>query len=172
MVDLFGGAIKARLPDGWLDASDARPVPDHQEVWLERDGNERSMVIELLELADVDNASCATFHFNEIASGNDASGSTVLGTGTLPSTALDPSLRAVAAFTAEGVQQLPGGNLLMVWVAVLRLAAQQTDLLVSVNRPTSEAPGHRDVTADAADAALLASVVNSLEVRDWGLFGS
>ena len=49
---LFGGALTCALPASWLDCSDARPVPDHQEVWLERDGKCRSLIIEILELAE------------------------------------------------------------------------------------------------------------------------
>ncbi|KAL4968037.1 Ran GTPase-binding protein MOG1 [Aspergillus stella-maris] len=32
--DLYGGAIKATIPEGWLDASDLRQIPDHQELFL------------------------------------------------------------------------------------------------------------------------------------------
>ncbi|KAL2829000.1 hypothetical protein BDW59DRAFT_40619 [Aspergillus cavernicola] len=32
--DLYGGAIKAAIPEGWLDASDLRQIPDHQELFL------------------------------------------------------------------------------------------------------------------------------------------
>lgn len=31
-VELFGGAMAARLPACFVDVSDFRPVPDHQEV--------------------------------------------------------------------------------------------------------------------------------------------
>ena len=31
-TDLYGGALTAALPAGWIDASDLRPVPDNQEV--------------------------------------------------------------------------------------------------------------------------------------------
>ncbi|KAL4811125.1 hypothetical protein BDV18DRAFT_128647 [Aspergillus unguis] len=33
---LYGGAIKAAIPVGWLDASDLRQIPDHQELFLSR----------------------------------------------------------------------------------------------------------------------------------------
>ncbi len=66
---LFGGAIVAQLPDGWMDASDARPVPDNQEVWLEPDGAERSVVIEILERAEcADAQSTITVHDRQDAS--------------------------------------------------------------------------------------------------------
>ncbi|KAL4977443.1 hypothetical protein BDW66DRAFT_158811 [Aspergillus desertorum] len=32
--DLYGGAIKALIPDRWLDASSLRQIPDHQELFL------------------------------------------------------------------------------------------------------------------------------------------
>ncbi|KAL2853816.1 putative Ran-interacting protein Mog1 [Aspergillus pseudoustus] len=32
--DLYGGAIKAVIPEGWLDGSDLRQIPDHQELFL------------------------------------------------------------------------------------------------------------------------------------------
>ncbi|KAH8701700.1 putative Ran-interacting protein Mog1 [Talaromyces proteolyticus] len=31
---LFGGAITGTIPQGWLDASDIRQVPNHQEIFL------------------------------------------------------------------------------------------------------------------------------------------
>ncbi|KAL5333044.1 hypothetical protein BJX70DRAFT_81663 [Aspergillus crustosus] len=31
---LYGGAIKAIIPQGWLDASELRQIPDHQELFL------------------------------------------------------------------------------------------------------------------------------------------
>ncbi|KAL3446599.1 hypothetical protein BJX65DRAFT_296187 [Aspergillus insuetus] len=32
--ELYGGAINAGIPEGWLDASDLRQIPDHQEIFL------------------------------------------------------------------------------------------------------------------------------------------
>ncbi|KAL4780246.1 hypothetical protein BJX76DRAFT_351143 [Aspergillus varians] len=32
--DLYGGAIRAVIPEGWLDATDLRQIPDHQELFL------------------------------------------------------------------------------------------------------------------------------------------
>lgn len=137
MQDLFGGAIVAAVPGGWLDASDARPVPDHQEVWLERDGAERSVVIEILERVDATDDECAAwhptrsaqpascrllsspfsrrcaaFHFEEQAVHNDASSSSVLCSNRLAPELTRPSLqeRGTCACTAlQGTQLLPSG---------------------------------------------------------------
>ncbi|KAJ5476544.1 Mog1/PsbPalpha/beta/alpha sandwich [Penicillium sp. IBT 31633x] len=32
--EFFGGAIRGVVPQGWIDASTLREVPDHQELWL------------------------------------------------------------------------------------------------------------------------------------------
>ena len=185
---LFGGALSVVLPAaiGWLDASDARPVPDHQEVWLERDGAERSIIVELLERAECADEDSGAFHFEEVANGNEALGSSVQGCEPLPADALHPSTRPAPAFVVHGVQQLPrdghkqGQRLppgtaaeLHVRVAVLRLEAQGTDVLVTVNRQACVGADTAAVSAGdlQQDAELLAAVMASLEIRDWGLFG-
>lgn len=206
--DLFGGAIAALLPDGWLDASDARPVPDHQEVWLEPDGAERSVIIEILERPDCADAESGALHFQEVANGNEAVAATVLSSAPVAAGTLHEGLRACPAYLVRGVQELPrdgksGGQRLPtgttaklhVRMVVLRLAAQTTDILVTVNRqvatsaaadgvapPSSSAePAAASAASEGgdgvsendvlADAELLDSIVGSLEVRDWGLFG-
>lgn len=77
-VDLFGGALAVSLSGDWLDASDLRPVPDHQEVWMERGGSNRALVIEMLELVDSPDAEAAAVHFEEISRSNGAAYSSVL----------------------------------------------------------------------------------------------
>ena len=96
---LYGGALVGSLPPNWIDASDLRPVPDNQEVccrplarrhpcaftalpsaqvWMERAGAERTLIVELMERPDVTDAECAALHFEELASGNDALRSAVV----------------------------------------------------------------------------------------------
>lgn len=96
---LYGGALVGSLPPNWIDASDLRPVPDNQEVccrplvrrhpcaftalpsaqvWMERAGAERTLIVELMERPNVTDAECAALHFEELASGNDALRSAVV----------------------------------------------------------------------------------------------
>ena len=174
---LFGGALTASLPVDWLDASDVRPVPDHQEVWTEREG-ERSLVVEILERAEASDAECAAFHFQDIADSNDATATSVVSHGALDVASLATSLRRSGpCLVLHGVQVLPkaadnqsssgGGVELSVQMAVIRMARQATDILVSINRPciTALVAEHGD-----RDRALLVDIVSSLEVIDWGLF--
>ena len=72
-TELFGGAMSAQLPASWQDMNDlGHPVPDNQEVWCERAGGAGgSLVIEIVERADVDDAAAPAYFWNDIA---DASG--------------------------------------------------------------------------------------------------
>ena len=200
-LDLFGGAMRTTLPSGWLDASDARPVPDHQEVWLEPGGGaDRSVIIEILERVDAADDACAAYHFDDVAGSNGAAKATVRSVVQLTLDQLHPSLHARASAAAcsvlDGLQVLPlscaeaRGNaeaeaaaaaeqipasVLQLRMAVLRLPAESTDLLVTVNRQRAtartEAAEAAEAQAQQADLELLESVVRSLEVRDWGLLG-
>lgn len=45
--ELFGGAMQMAVPCSLQDVSDARPVPDHQEVWA--DGStDQSVIVEIV----------------------------------------------------------------------------------------------------------------------------
>jgi hypothetical protein len=180
--ELFGGAITACIPEGWLDASDARPIPDHQEVWMDPT-RDRTIIVELLEQASVPLEQCGEFHFEELASGNEATSMAVFSSTQLPPETLgSPSLRSAAhGRVVHGAMAVPRQQAeLQLRLVVLRLPAQETDLLVSVMRPaplvgaSSAAQPTGDPPHDPqslVDAELLASLMGSLEVRDWGLFG-
>jgi hypothetical protein len=49
---------------------------------------------------------------------------------------------------------------------------QETDLLLTINRPCSQPPDSADAATVQEDGALLRQLAGSLEVRDWGLFVS
>jgi hypothetical protein len=66
--------------------------------------------------------------------------------------------------------------LLQVQLLVARLAEVKTDLLVSITRPVAKPisiAGKPIATEEetAADAALALSILDSIEIRDKGLFG-
>ena len=69
-VDLFGGAITANIPTSFADVSDIRQVPDHQEVWLDKNGF-TSIVIDILERVDQPDVDALRYHLHDIV-GEDA----------------------------------------------------------------------------------------------------
>jgi len=230
-TDLYGGALTAALPAGWIDASDLRPVPDNQEVcdtacaaalpaarrltapssdswhvrwrrqvWMERGGAERSLIVELMEQPAVPDAECAAIHFEDLATGNEAKRSAVTSCTQVAgsSTRLDCD---PPCFHLHGVQTLAAGEgaecelqvrqhlsqacppiashqspprcaLLQVQLLVARLAEFKTDLLVSISRPVAKSPPADEAAGAAADdVALALSVLDSIEIKDKGLFG-
>lgn len=51
--ELYGGAMAIKIPEGYDDVSNIRVVPDHQEVFVEKDWI-NSLIIELLDDAHMD----------------------------------------------------------------------------------------------------------------------
>ena len=63
MRPLFGGAMRVSLPEHedatWLDVATFRQVPDNQEVLVKK-STDQSIIVELLEIPDDDNADLNT----------------------------------------------------------------------------------------------------------------
>ena len=134
MQELFGGALAVSLSGEWLDASDLRPVPDHQEVWMERDGSHRALVIEIMEMVDAPDSEAAAVHFEEMSNTNGAVKAEVLISRPMSHT-LSPGLRdAGPALELRGEQELADATMLQMNMGLLRLRTQTTDLLVSLSR--------------------------------------
>ena len=72
-------------------------------------------------------------------------------------------LPPTAAVELSGSQRLPSGTQLHVALVLWRLAAQSTDVLLSVSRPQSP-------EATAADPPLVRALHASLRIHDWSLF--
>lgn len=71
---LFGGAFSAVLPADFQDVSELREIPDNQEVYAHCH-TDQSIIVELLEYQEaVADASAARYHFEDVASANDAGG--------------------------------------------------------------------------------------------------
>jgi hypothetical protein len=84
--ELFGGAITIQLPNSFIDSSNLRQVPDHQEIFsnhlninsLNNNDNSKqstncqNIIIELLsEESNESNNSITSFLFNDIVNAND-----------------------------------------------------------------------------------------------------
>mmetsp|Transcript_14116 Transcript_14116/g.21966 ORF Transcript_14116/g.21966 Transcript_14116/m.21966 type:complete len:196 (-) Transcript_14116:551-1138(-) len=188
---LFGGAICAAVPKQFIDVSDFRPIPDHQEMFSEVE-TDRSVIIELMSTPEnfsVD--TMAASHWAELANVNEASSVTL----DTPNTRLSPAdLPGFAGM--EGVEwqaswccgkQLVSKyknegnapNTVMLYLACLRLPKFETDLLVTLNDPIHI---HQDSSSAAVidpqafqakgdGKELFRSIVASVRVLDFSLFG-
>lgn len=182
---LFGGGIFCDIPSEWRDVSDVRQVPDHQEVWQSMQNE--VFVVEILERQQVTDASAAGFYFTDLAESNGASR---LGDCSFRPAVMPPltNVEGAVACAGFGFQKVTKGrdldtngrpreNQEICWTSielcVLRLPHVETDLLVTITKPSSN---FSDGPTAVADSSVVWSndfqrVVSSLQVRDWGLFG-
>ena len=73
-VALYGGALGAALPATFVDVSQLRQVPDHQEVWADA-ASGASAVVEIVEAqGDVADAAAARYFWEDLAEANGAQG--------------------------------------------------------------------------------------------------
>ncbi|KAH7401313.1 hypothetical protein BKA66DRAFT_100149 [Pyrenochaeta sp. MPI-SDFR-AT-0127] len=177
---LYGGAITVDLPSGFADASQIRQVPDHQEVYLDAEGYS-SIVFEILEYVDKpSDEEALQYHFADLIDGT-GDATTILENGrttmkTLPNNTL---------LTLSFIQTPPTPNpnprrkvpeFTYIHLLLLRLKEQGTDLMVTVNIPhytgeyekASEEGGKTPLMRDSA--AVKEKVLESFQIKEWGLF--
>ncbi|XP_053574292.1 ran guanine nucleotide release factor [Bombina bombina] len=142
---LFGGAFSTVLPPFVQDVSDLREIPDNQEVFA-HSCTDQSIIVELLEYQEgVSDTEAARYHFEDVASSNDADGkSEVLSVQPLPLAQL--SLTSCTNAWALTGRQLVAKfneqacNLVNMHLALFRLPQYSTDLLVTFNDPIAVNP--------------------------------
>jgi hypothetical protein len=198
--DLFGGAITTVLPTGYLDASDLRQIPDNQEVFLSPINN-ASIIISLLERVPAsDLQSAVKEHFDDAvlgASNRRGENADIPHTrpveqlpsphGTRARGVTEAGLVVAAMQTSESDRahaRGKGGEEVVftgVVMGLVRLASVETDLLVEFNVPHVKGAfdesavdlegGQYGGMVDEA-VSVVKSVIERLEVKDWGLFGN
>lgn len=160
---LFGGAMECLLPAAFVDVSDLRQVPDHQEAFVSRvDGV--SIVIEVLsfeeDLSSEGDGASARHFFDDLAAANGAASSSCdfcadLTDSIMP--ALAPYAKAALA-GRQTVAKFRGGappEAIRLYLVNVRLPNVGTDLLITVNvpYPTEEATATSMASADTFTAA-------------------
>lgn len=232
--DFFGGAIRGVVPQRWMDASNLREIPDHQELFLSPE-TLSNLIIEINQRVSQEDA-LSTFatlnHQNPTLAGGSGSAASAsqdtidqaaalyhlhdlcdegdsLQVITPPQRASLPRLTATApAGTSissyKGVVQFhnapkqrggqpPATNGTSAAIAgattngtggamtqltchylLVRLEAQETDLLVFFNVPHEEFDKAGDAQGLSREETIaeetIMELLNKLEIRDWGLF--
>jgi hypothetical protein len=194
----FGGAMSASLPATFLDASDVRPVPDHQEVWHDSgSAGAAAVMVEIVEhdAEGVSDAQAGAHFFADAAEGAGAAADTSLSSSSTFSREVDPASLPAPRMPGERptaaregafvVGASPGGMLLAAAIAVFRIPRVASDIVITSFEPvgdgaaaaaTTTATSTTTIEAAAAGAVAvarqrLARVVETVQVNDWGLFG-
>jgi len=147
-ISLFGGAIATILPVAFEDVSTIRQVPDHQEVFVDRN-SEMSFIVELVSYdEDVSDADAPGYYFADLGQCNEAKNVRVDSKGIIPAEArLTPLLtdRTTVRCAITGRQTVSKFRredapleVVQIILVVIRLPHVGTDMLLSVNVPFAE----------------------------------
>ncbi|KAI0475010.1 Mog1p/PsbP-like protein [Xylariaceae sp. FL0804] len=160
---LFGGALVCDLPSNFADVSQLRQVPDHQEVFIDKDGF-TSIIVEINERVggpgssnEIDGEAIVT-HLREILAEDDEP--RIWNSAKTQFTRLDqdiPALTLIATVTppeksrsskSKDQQQQPSSSsssaaagappapdLTAIVLTLVRLERESTDLLITINVP-------------------------------------
>lgn len=182
---LFGGNISCNIPESWIDVSNIRQVPDHQECWLDEATN-GMFVVEILELqSEVADAKAAKHFFDDLAEANNAAPNSVLHYSDQPQDIVQINNlpeSAVLCFGA-GYQHVALGRdsdhfgnprtQEILWVLVelclIRLPSVETDLLITLSTPNEPNPQEGTLQHQATND--FQQALTSFQIRDWRLFG-
>ncbi|CAB4384803.1 unnamed protein product [Rhizophagus irregularis] len=142
--ELFGGSISMYIPPSFEDISNVRNVPDNQEVFADVN-TDQSIIVEILEFVkQVANEDAAKYHFDSIASDNDAENFntihqiTQLTSQEIPNLPSDTPMyfctgqQSVAKFNEKDPS---ARNLVNIYMALFRFPNYDTDIVITYNIP-------------------------------------
>ncbi|KAF2397942.1 Mog1p/PsbP-like protein [Trichodelitschia bisporula] len=179
-VLLFGGALTANLPRDFADVSTIRQVPDNQEVFLHTTGL-TSIIFDITErLVSSRSAFSLRFHYTDIVTSS--ADETRIWVDFAPA-ALGKCRMSIPAFTMFATQhpsaapsRSPQADFTGILLVLVRLAAQKTDIVISINVPhVADEYAREDVDLKARKPGPLPGAViqmrdrilETFEVKDW-----
>ena len=197
----FGGAIATRFPCKFIDVSDFRAVPDHQEVWTE-DAPQYplALICEILEYKkDIKDENSAQFFFEDLASLNNAADEQAY---EIVSTSMCVAGHNSGNKGSE-ISRLPKGTLVhclkgrsiidrrkdgtvkahcITWLANVRLPQVGTDILITLTLPletltdgSNSEPSKANIPAfkslESRGEETFRFILKNFNVKNWGLFG-
>jgi len=186
---LFGGALTCALDARFEDASTFMPsVPDHQEIFVDR-ARDETVIVELVDaIEDRTGSTLGAFAFEDACDACDAIERRLVTAKTVSTSGRGGGggdVVVVYGVMRASKSRSTDVNDVDVWGAIIRLPRANTDALVWHCRPfafagSATTPGGDDAApsdetrvrrGDETPSEALRGVVETFEVRDWGLFG-
>lgn len=188
--ELYGGAMTVSLPTTYIDASDIRQIPDHQEVFLSNK-TLTSLIFEINEYVKQPDPAALYFHFTDVIAPPDRLAKE-LDAPSKPAFS-SKSLDGFPAYLVEGSiatpeidkktssalpvewQETPKTTevLTKCWQLVVRMEKYGTDFCIRLNVPLKELIEKENIEAEEKVVKeVLEKIVATLDIKDFGLFGS
>jgi len=185
---LFGGALIVDLPSSFADVSYIRQVPDHQEVFLDKDGF-TSIIFDITERVGppgsgpaLDGAALTT-HLEDIIDSEQDSvkvwNTSETQFSKLPSETPAYTLMATQTPPADPDPRNHLPDFTAIVLTLIRLEAEHTDVLITINVPHIKG----EYTKEEVDLQLgkqgklienaveySAKIWETFKIKDWGLF--
>ena len=141
-VDLFGGALSIHLPKRYIDLSNFRQIPDHQEVYSDANKDE-SIIIEILERVNISDNKAIKYHFNDISQVNESTQTKIIECNKLKSNQINNDIynKYYCSYListqkiAKGKDSKNKSNLVVICLVLIRLNDYDSDILISLNKP-------------------------------------
>lgn len=151
--NLFGGAFEVKLPAVFNDVSNLRPVPDHQEVYL-NSATESSVIVEILQYnkdfnedstdpdIDYNIGGLMAYYFNDLAEFNESSETIIH----YNNPAFSPNFESLPISRMKNIHCILGSQKsskyhsktekeeeVLILLFLIRLKEYETDILISYN---------------------------------------
>lgn len=185
-VQLFGGAMVAQFPESFADASTMRPVEDHQEVYLDKDGGSQSLILDILEMAQGNSEQeILDAHLEDILIDEESSLRKKYPFTKRVLTFHEPNKAPVEAVClTQSLVTIPtepsSRNSPNVFTySVIRLTKNATDIVLTANNPQDHGDIGESVDIESSPIRELVAVTQrrmevalaTLDIKDWLLFG-
>jgi hypothetical protein len=163
-IPLFGGAITIpRLPSRFLDLSDHRQIPDHQEVYSDP-VSDQSIIIEINQYVEDSNP---RIFWDDLADANECQ---------------DSNLEQIEQFgncyylhgsqkICKSHQDQNALNTVDIKILVIRLENASSDICIYFNSPTQLSVQNGTILAPVMEKDFVLSIQRSFKIVDWSLFG-
>ena len=191
--DLYGGAIKISIPNCFIDGSNIREVPDNQELFLDVNASNRSIIIELLSFEQVKDEESVKYFFVDLCETNDCNTDelakihkiAVLTKEQVPH--FDEKIYTSVLYGEQHIAKARQTNrdLVMLYLVNIRLPHVSTDILINFHEPkpdpteegkaknntstTTNNPNTNIHNLESAEQIIM-NMLKSFEIKDYSLF--
>lgn len=183
MIKLYGGSFGFMLPERFIDVSQFRIVPDHQEVFIDSECDQ-SVIVEVVDRQTCSNKAAPEFFFEDLAESAEATSFTLEQKGELGADRAPfrkqhdfPCLFALGRQSISKFKDdVSRANEVAVCLIIVRLVNVDSDLLITINSPVAIAPGSKSegcrIAPKQSFDSVISSVISSFQINNFAIFPS